>query len=180
MLLPNEQVGKRVKRRLLSFPQNLSKIVFKNDYSGELYVLINVTICLLNIPSVSTALLFGCWGNARSSLGYVYVYSSCYRKLIDVPFQLISSPCLWLLEHRLHLRPLLLLVVNDFLWEQYQTGCRHHWLLQLWLHWRNLERILRSTAKNKKSSKKSNDANSMIMPHRPPFMGHPRGSPLIG
>ena len=36
-------------------------------------------ICLLNVSSVSTALPFGCWGNTRSSLGYVYW--SCCKKL---------------------------------------------------------------------------------------------------
>ena len=52
MLLPNNQVSKQVKRRLLSSKAELlfqvsrspSKILFKKDYSGGLYVLINVTV----------------------------------------------------------------------------------------------------------------------------------------
>ena len=77
---------------------------------------------------------------------------SCLLELLqetEVPFELISSPCFRSLERPFNLRPLLFLVVNDFLWEQTS-------LLQLWLHRRNLERILRSTAKNMESNRRFN------------------------
>ena len=113
VLLPTEQVGKRVKRHLLSskfellfqVPRSPSKILFKKDYSGELYVLINVFICpymFADVPLIADDFL------TSQVIGWSHPRMVCNLQLWKVFFLpkkrrilILSSEKNWLTTHLL-------------------------------------------------------------------------------